>query len=265
MYLHVSQDPATDDGTPGVVHPLTGCNHVVNSIMANQIELGDARPDFSLMVMRSKYFRSRLASIASLCFVTNCFGLGEKLPEKHFKPDNDLDDNLMGDQESFLKTLHDPEANGINYIGFKRAYYKTLKAVDGIMMRDVGKEVCPLIVDLFATPKTVFTRITAIIKCIKGGIYGNFKDYYEAVRSGKKGILVTEFVAIYPFIAGTIAQRKSAININSCFVGNAGKILRDLVTVLGLNKKSNYPIHMFGNQILKILPDQVTNSVVKQA
>jgi len=61
---------------------------------------------------------------------------------------------------------------------------------------------------------------------------------------------VTECVAIYPFIAGTIAQRKSAININSCFVGNAGKILYDLVMVLGLNKKYNYPIHVFGDQIL---------------
>ena len=115
------------------------------------------------------------------------FWPGREATRKHFKPDNDLDDNLMGDQESFLKTLHDPEANGINYIGFKRAYYKTLKAVDGILMMDVRKEDCPLIVDLFATPKTVFTRITAVVKCIKGGIYGNFKDYYEAVRSGKKG------------------------------------------------------------------------------
>ena len=129
------------------------------------------------------------------------------------------------------------------YLAMKRDYYANLYILHSIFNKhcSIGSDrirVTPG--QLNSTPSNVYRRLNELIaKFLKEGVYGDLDSWHE---KNQGGMLVTEFLLVWPFARGYLSAKKSPPNkrtLREMFRGNAGEVLRSLVKDIHQSIESN--------------------------
>ena len=129
------------------------------------------------------------------------------------------------------------------YLAMKRDYYANLHILHSIFNKhcSIGSDrirVTPG--QLNSTPSNVYRRLNELIaKFLKEGVYGDLDSWHE---KNQGGMLVTEFLLVWPFARGYLSAKKSPPNkrtLREMFRGNAGEVLRSLVKDIHQSIESN--------------------------
>lgn len=134
------------------------------------------------------------------------------------------------------------------YDMLRRAYYHNLDVVV-TALTSLGLKVAWT--DVNVSPKTAWRKIEGVMGLLKRGVSSTWDEYNmskqrqaesndtkKANRGG--GLFVSEFLFLWPLIAGTFKERKSVIDVADMMSGETHAVLNSLCYELGLF--DHYPV-----------------------
>lgn len=237
-------------------------NATLKTIWGSQSPLIDAGRPVSLVAIqqRNRSLINNFCSCLALAMVFNTAILPSKLPNK-FKTDSSLTviaEHLLlspeGRQECLRSTEYDEDVDVIGhfimkqlqkkmnfggkksysvilYLAMKADYYINLKIITEIVLKNAKDDDTRIKIrlpELYATPKTACDRIKTIRQKMGFGVYDSFETML-ADHDDTSKMLVTEFVALWPFIMGNIrenAKPAEMVKMKAMFKGSSGDTLR---------------------------------------
>lgn len=257
---HLLVSPIDDKNNP--INSLSG-NETIEAIWDTQLDLiphgGSIRR--SVIQQRNRVLINNFCGFLALAMVFNTAVLPSKLPgifntepklmveaehyllspegrEECMKSDEyDEDVDVLG---HFMLTqlqkkidFKDKHSYGvILYLAMKADFYCNLKVITDIVLKDVQDNDDPRIdirkTELYAPPKTVIGRIKTVRVKMGCGVYNSFLTMFIDAGNTNE-MLVTEFLALWPFIMGNIrdnAKQSEIDKIKVMFKQNAGATLR---------------------------------------
>ena len=136
----------------------------------------------------------------------------------------------------------------INYVAFKKEYYKTLQVVIAKFMESGGDVFGIDEESLYATPKQVFEHLKDVMSSICHGVHADYKLYLD---DNQKGTMVNEFFVWWPILFHTLSKGKHVALVKKCMKGKSMKVFLDLMHSLEMipmdkldkdGNAGNYPV-----------------------
>ena len=128
----------------------------------------------------------------------------------------------------------------INYVAFKKEYYKTLKVVIAKFMESGGGVFSIDEESLYATPKQVFEHLKDVMSSICHGVHADYKLYLD---DNQKGMMVNDFFVWWPILFHTLSKGKHVALVQKSMKGNSMEVFLEL-----MNSMKMIPIDKFDKE-----------------